>query len=101
MGVFFRVGFRLVFGGSWRGLLASVESFGGPLGVLWYSIWNHFSHFLGIGWIFENVCFTDKTILFEVWDGPGSLLFRVMLFGRYFGSIRCGISGICWPLGSP
>ena len=28
------------------------------MGAIWYPFWGHFRHFLGIGWIFENVCFT-------------------------------------------
>ena len=51
--------------------------------------------------LLKRVFYVGKTILFEVWEGPSSLLFRVMLLDRYFGSICCGISRICWPLGSP
>ena len=29
------------------------------MGVIWYPFLSHFRHFLGIGWIFENVCFTE------------------------------------------
>ena len=42
-----------------------------------------------------------KTMLSEVWEGPGSLLLRVMLLDRYFCGIDCGTFGMCWHLESP
>ena len=42
-----------------------------------------------------------KPMLFEVWEGLGSLLLRVMLLDRFFWSICCGFLGDLLVAGSP
>ena len=78
--------------------MASVGSFGGHLVHILESFLSLFGDRVDLC---KRLFYVGKTILFEVWDGLGSLLFRVMPLDRYFGSICCGILGICWPLGSP
>ena len=43
----------------------------------------------------------SKTLVFEVWEGPKSCLFRVVFSIHYFQTIFDQILWICWISGSP
>ena len=90
--------FSPVFSKCRRGLLASMERFGGRSVMVWVS----FLWLFGSKWdLWKRVFYYSKTLLFEVWGGPGSWLFYIVFLHRYFYAIFFGIVRICWSSGCP
>ena len=86
------------FGRSWMGFWGPSGRFWSHLGGILESFWWLFQ---GKVDLWKRVFYCSKTMFSEVWEGPGSCLFRVVFLDRYFWSTFCSILEICWASGSP